>query len=53
MRSFEFFISLALLAERGKAAFVNVLTDNRPPFNPEIGSPNLRGISCKVYKETN
>ncbi|MBW1997115.1 MAG: molybdopterin-dependent oxidoreductase [Deltaproteobacteria bacterium] len=30
---------------------VNVLTENRPPFNPEIGSPNLRGISCKVYKE--
>lgn len=29
---------------------VNVLTDNKPPFNREIGSANLRGILCKVYK---
>jgi anaerobic selenocysteine-containing dehydrogenase len=29
---------------------VNVLTGNRPPFNREMGSANLRGILCKVYK---
>jgi anaerobic selenocysteine-containing dehydrogenase len=29
---------------------VNVLTDNKPPFNQEMGSPNFRGIGCKVYK---
>ncbi len=28
----------------------NVLTDNRPPFSPEMGSPTFRGIRCKVYK---
>ena len=29
---------------------VNVLTDNEPPYNHEIGSNQLRGILCKVYK---
>lgn len=29
---------------------VNILTDDRPPFNREMGSPNLRGLMCKVYK---
>lgn len=29
---------------------VNVLTDDEPPFNREIGSTNLRGILCKIYK---
>ena len=29
---------------------VNVLTDNQPPYNPEIGSNQLRGVLCKVYK---
>ncbi len=29
---------------------VNVLTDNNPPYSPEMGSCNLRGILCKVYK---
>ena len=29
---------------------VNLLTDNKPPYNREIGSPTLRGILCKVYK---
>jgi len=29
---------------------VNVLTDRRLPFSPEVGSTNLRGISCKVYR---
>ena len=29
---------------------INILTDDRPPFNQEIGSTNLRGFLCKVYK---
>ena len=29
---------------------VNILTDDQPPFNREMGSSNLRGIVCKVYK---
>jgi anaerobic selenocysteine-containing dehydrogenase len=29
---------------------VNILTDDQPPFNREVGSPNLRGFLCKVYK---
>ncbi len=29
---------------------INILTDNEPPYNPQIGSANLRGILCKVYK---
>ncbi len=29
---------------------INMLTDNKPPFNREIGSTNLRGMLCKVYK---
>ncbi len=29
---------------------VNILTDDKPPYSHEIGSTNLRGISCKVYK---
>jgi anaerobic selenocysteine-containing dehydrogenase len=28
----------------------NILTDDSPPFNKEMGTPNLRGIPCKVYK---
>jgi anaerobic selenocysteine-containing dehydrogenase len=28
----------------------NVLTDNKPPFSPDIGSANLRGLLCKIYK---
>jgi hypothetical protein len=31
-------------------ANTNILTDNSPPFNHEMGSTNLRGILCKVYK---
>jgi len=27
----------------------NVLTDNKPPFNREMGSFNIRGFACKVY----
>ncbi len=29
---------------------INILTDNSPPYSPEMGSCNLRGILCKVYK---
>ena len=29
---------------------INVLTDNKPPFNREMGSTTFRGILCKVYK---
>ena len=28
----------------------NVLTNDRPPFNKEVGSFNIRGLACKVYK---
>jgi anaerobic selenocysteine-containing dehydrogenase len=30
---------------------INILTDNKPPYNREMGSPNMRGILCKVYKD--
>jgi anaerobic selenocysteine-containing dehydrogenase len=29
---------------------INILTDDKPPFSREMGSSNLRGILCKVYK---
>jgi anaerobic selenocysteine-containing dehydrogenase len=29
---------------------INILTDDEPPFNREMGSTNLRGVLCKVYK---
>lgn len=29
---------------------INILTDNKPPFNPQSGSSNLKGLCCKVYK---
>ena len=29
---------------------VNMLTNDKPPFNREIGSANLRGFLCRVYK---
>jgi anaerobic selenocysteine-containing dehydrogenase len=29
---------------------INILTPSEPPYNPEIGSTNLRGILCRVYK---
>ena len=31
-------------------ANVNILADDQPPFSREMGSSNLRGITCKVYK---
>jgi anaerobic selenocysteine-containing dehydrogenase len=43
--------------ERGPAelygwqeANFNLLTDSAPPYDPAMGSANLRGIMCKVYK---
>jgi anaerobic selenocysteine-containing dehydrogenase len=29
---------------------INILTDDKPPFNREMGSTNLRGFLCKIYK---
>lgn len=29
---------------------INILTDSKPPYSRELGSGNLRGILCKVYK---
>jgi anaerobic selenocysteine-containing dehydrogenase len=29
---------------------VNILTNGKPPFSREMGSANLRGFLCKVYK---
>ena len=29
---------------------INILTASEPPYNPEIGSTNLRGIMCRVRK---
>jgi anaerobic selenocysteine-containing dehydrogenase len=29
---------------------INILTSNKSPFNREMGSVNLRGALCKVYK---
>jgi len=28
----------------------NVLTDDQPPFNKEVGSFRIRGIGCKIYR---
>jgi hypothetical protein len=30
---------------------LNVLLDNGPPFNREMGSPSMRGVFCRVEKE--
>ena len=35
---------------RSDAIDLNVLTENKPPYSREIGSTNLKGILCKVYK---
>jgi len=29
---------------------INILTDDKPPYNHEMGSTNLRGVLCKIYK---
>jgi anaerobic selenocysteine-containing dehydrogenase len=31
-------------------ANINILTNDQPPFNREMGSPVLRGILCTVYR---
>jgi anaerobic selenocysteine-containing dehydrogenase len=31
-------------------ANLNLLTDNCPPHDPAMGSANLRGIMCRVYR---
>ena len=31
-------------------ANVNILTDDSPPYSPEMGSPKMRGFLCKMYK---
>ncbi len=31
---------------------INILTDGDPPYNREMGSTNLRGMLCKVYKSS-
>jgi anaerobic selenocysteine-containing dehydrogenase len=31
-------------------ANVNILTDDSPPYSPEMGSPRMRGFLCKIYK---
>jgi hypothetical protein len=28
----------------------NVLTNDKPPFNKEVGSFGIRGLACRVYK---
>ncbi len=30
---------------------INILTDDAPPYGKELGTPNLRGILCKIHKE--
>ena len=31
---------------------INILMDNRPPFSKEMGTPSMRGILCKILKDT-
>jgi hypothetical protein len=31
---------------------LNTLTDSKPPYNPQMGSANLRGMACRVYADT-
>ena len=33
-----------------KEANINILTDDMPPFNFEMGTTNLRGILCRISK---
>ncbi len=33
-------------------ANINVLTRSEPPYDPGIGTVNLRGIPCRVYSAT-
>lgn len=29
---------------------INILTEDGPPYNPEMGSTTLRGFCCRIYK---
>jgi anaerobic selenocysteine-containing dehydrogenase len=29
---------------------INLLTSNEPPYEPSLGTVNLRGIGCRIYK---
>jgi anaerobic selenocysteine-containing dehydrogenase len=31
-------------------ANINILTDDAPPYSPEMGSPKMKGFLCRVYK---
>jgi thiosulfate reductase/polysulfide reductase chain A len=31
-------------------ANVNILTEDSPPWDPEMGKPNLRGLPCRIEK---
>jgi anaerobic selenocysteine-containing dehydrogenase len=31
---------------------LNMLTSSDPPYDPAMGAPTLRGIMCKVFKES-
>jgi anaerobic selenocysteine-containing dehydrogenase len=33
-----------------KKANINILTDDKPPYNREMGSSHLRGVPCKISK---
>ncbi len=33
-----------------KEANFNILTSNKPPFDPTIGTPNLRAIPCRISR---
>jgi len=30
-------------------ANINILTDDAPPYSPEMGSPKMKGFLCKIY----
>jgi anaerobic selenocysteine-containing dehydrogenase len=33
-----------------REANLNLLTDSSPPYDPAMGTPNMRGLVCRVYK---
>jgi hypothetical protein len=33
-----------------KEANLNVLTEDGPPYGREMGTPNLRGVLCRIRK---
>jgi len=34
-----------------KESNINILTENDPPYEPAIGSTNLRAVPCRVFRE--